>query len=129
VGRNGGGYRSDLGKERTGIFLREGLDRVRAEQARRANQRRAELAVSSYTPVSPVFCREEAGSLRAQMGCTTSFLMASVFRSRLKTFSLESEIYALFADMKHTLIDCPDVNCGPIALTTLHNGGDLEDKK
>src|SRR6478752_389962 len=26
VGRNGGGYRSDLGTERTGIFLREGLD-------------------------------------------------------------------------------------------------------
>jgi hypothetical protein len=28
VGRNGGGYRSDLGIVRTEIFLREGLDRL-----------------------------------------------------------------------------------------------------
>jgi hypothetical protein len=32
VGRDGGGYRSDLGQERTGIFLRKGLDTGCAEQ-------------------------------------------------------------------------------------------------
>jgi hypothetical protein len=32
VGRDGGGYRSDLGQEKTGIFLRKGLDTGRAEQ-------------------------------------------------------------------------------------------------
>src|ERR1700694_2150993 len=73
VGRNGGGYRSDLGKERTGIFLREGLDTGVAEQPVGQIREGTELALSSYTPVSPVFCRKEAGSLRVQMGCTHHF--------------------------------------------------------
>ena len=32
AGRDGGGYKSDLGRERTGIFLRKGLDRGRVEK-------------------------------------------------------------------------------------------------
>src|ERR1700736_5892465 len=54
VGRNGGGYRSDLGQERTGIFLREGLDTGVAEQPVGQIREGAERALSSCTPVSPV---------------------------------------------------------------------------
>ena len=57
-GTERGGYRSDLGKERTGIFLREGLDTGVAEQPVGQIRKGAELALSSYPPVSPVFCRK-----------------------------------------------------------------------
>ena len=42
--------------------MREGLDTGVAKQPVGQIREGAELALSSYTPVSPVFCRKEAGS-------------------------------------------------------------------
>src|SRR6202043_2100793 len=79
VGRDGGGYRSDLGQERTGIFLREGLDTGIAEQPVGQIREGAELALHpGISSLPPQRGRIFAGT----HGLHTSFLMASIFRSR-----------------------------------------------